>query len=139
MLAGRTDTIYRFIHEYVQRRGFPPTLREIAASCGISTTGVLPHLEWLTKRGYITRREGVPRSIHLLDATQTQQRILRYIRDVIEKHGYPPNVTEIAAGCHLHPSTVQHYLQVLREQRLIAYRDRHIRSMRLLMQDAKVG
>lgn len=50
--------------EWVERRGYPPTLREIAEAVGLkSPSTVFYHLKILKKRGYLTFDPGRPRTI----------------------------------------------------------------------------
>lgn len=55
--------ILDYIAECVEDRGLPPTLREIGAKCGISSTGsVSYHLRLLESRGLLKRHERSSRS-----------------------------------------------------------------------------
>ncbi len=52
-----------YIAEGVEERGLPPTLREIGAKCGISSTGsVSYHLRLLERQGLLKRHERSSRS-----------------------------------------------------------------------------
>lgn len=59
--------VWLFITQYVEKRGLPPTYREIAAGCYISKTTVGTHLLRLEARGYIDRGDGAARGIILLE------------------------------------------------------------------------
>lgn len=64
-LTDRQKSILSFIVETVQTGGYPPTLREISARFGISSTqGVRRHVDALEKKGYLTR-DSRARSIQL--------------------------------------------------------------------------
>lgn len=55
--------IFQYIMEYVQRHGYPPSIREIGKDFNIgSLRGVTVHLDALERKGYITR-SNLPRSI----------------------------------------------------------------------------
>ena len=58
-LTERQQSILDFIVSEIQRIGYPPTLREISAKFGISSTqGVRRHIDALEKKGYIERESG---------------------------------------------------------------------------------
>jgi DNA-binding MarR family transcriptional regulator len=60
-----TIAVYKYIHEYRQRERRSPSLREIGSGCGLSHSGVLPHLARLEGLGWIEREFGIARSICL--------------------------------------------------------------------------
>jgi len=65
-LTERQQEIYEFIRSVIDRRGIPPTMREIGEQFAIrSTNGVEGHLAALEDRGLITRERGKSRSIVL--------------------------------------------------------------------------
>lgn len=64
-LTDRQQTILDYIVETVQTQGYPPTLRELSAHFGISSTqGIRRHLDALEKKGYLSRESGA-RSLQL--------------------------------------------------------------------------
>ena len=76
----RTADIYNFIAEFIEREGYSPSLREIAAGTGIpAISNVSQHLSALEGQGLITRRPGCVRTIRLCKAP----------RSVAEGHGTP--------------------------------------------------
>lgn len=69
-LTPRQEQVYKFIADYLQQQGCPPTLREISAHIGTSgTVTAMHHLEALERKGYLRRREGSSRGISLTQAT----------------------------------------------------------------------
>jgi repressor LexA len=67
-LTKRQQTIFNFIRERIEQRGFGPTIREIAEEMGFrSPNGVICHLTALQKKGLITRTNHKSRSIVLTD------------------------------------------------------------------------
>ncbi|MCX7926718.1 MAG: transcriptional repressor LexA [Candidatus Omnitrophica bacterium] len=67
LLTDKQRQILSFIKETITRRGFPPTIREIAANFGFSSTGtVRDYLGVLVVKGYIRRIGRYARSIELL-------------------------------------------------------------------------
>lgn len=62
----RQQQVYDFIADYLERQGYPPTLKEIAGHLGISgNLGVIRHLEALEKKGYLQRDRRSSRGIVL--------------------------------------------------------------------------
>ncbi|MDT2757811.1 transcriptional repressor LexA [Enterococcus asini] len=72
-MAKRTDTrqedILRFIHEQVEAKGYPPTVREIGEAVNLSSTSTVHgHLSRLEKKGLLQRDPTKPRAIELTAA-----------------------------------------------------------------------
>jgi len=73
-LTKRQQDILDFIEDFAQRRGYPPTLREIGNEFGISSTnGVRVNLAALEKKQYIIRRPWLSRGIELVQAPKVPQ------------------------------------------------------------------
>lgn len=90
-LTERQQAIYQFLGETIRQRGFPPSIREISAHFGISSTqGVQRHLEALEKKGFI-ERDSRARSIRLTTPETGAQVSLDSIRMV-------PLLGQVAAG-----------------------------------------
>jgi repressor LexA len=65
-LTPRQTKVLEFITSMIQQRGHPPTIREIGAKFGISSTnGVRTHLTALVKKGYIKKSQYVSRGLEL--------------------------------------------------------------------------
>lgn len=67
-LSQRQERILTFLHDFFNERGYPPSIREIVAACGISSTSVVDYnLRILQEKGYL-RRDGpkLSRGIELL-------------------------------------------------------------------------
>jgi repressor LexA len=65
-LTERQRAVLEFIHESIEERGYPPTLREIGNHLGIrSTNGVNDHLRALERKGYLTREDMKSRTLRL--------------------------------------------------------------------------
>jgi repressor LexA len=65
-LSDNQTRIFRFIEEYIQHSGRPPTNREIGEAVGISSTGHVDyHLSVLEKKGLIERERKKSRGIRL--------------------------------------------------------------------------
>jgi repressor LexA len=67
-LTDRQRQVLDFIGRSIERRGYPPTLREIGEHMGIrSTNGVNDHLKALEKKGYLAREDLKSRALRPLD------------------------------------------------------------------------
>ena len=66
--------ILNCIQRHIDRTGIPPTVREIAAYCGIpSTSTVSHHLNELERRGAISRQPGKARTIRITTPAAANQ------------------------------------------------------------------
>jgi repressor LexA len=64
VLTWRQRRVLHVIRDSVQRRGYPPTLREIAEAVGLSSTSsVAFQLSTLESKGYLRRDAGRPRTV----------------------------------------------------------------------------
>lgn len=62
-MTKRQQAILQFVMDYVQREGYPPSIREIGSNFEIgSLRGVTVHLDALERKGFI-ERSNTPRSI----------------------------------------------------------------------------
>jgi len=60
------DKIVEFLKDATEKKGFPPSVREIAAHLGFkSTKAVKVHLDELAQKGIIKKKKGVARGISL--------------------------------------------------------------------------
>ncbi len=75
-LTKRQEMILQYILDYVQREGYPPSIREIGRDFEIgSLRGVTVHLDALERKGYISR-SNTPRSIKVTHRDyQTSNRV----------------------------------------------------------------
>ena len=65
-LTPRQKNILQYLLDYVEREGYPPSIREIGKDFNItSLRGVTVHLDALEKKGYISR-SNTPRSIKVV-------------------------------------------------------------------------
>lgn len=66
-LTDRQQEILNFLEQFKNEFGYPPTLRQIGAKFGISSTfGVKRHLDALEKKGHITVENNASRGISLV-------------------------------------------------------------------------
>ncbi|MFQ5948472.1 MAG: transcriptional repressor LexA [Acidimicrobiia bacterium] len=93
-ISKRQREILELILRTVQERGYPPSVREIGESVGLSSPSTVhSHLSALVKAGHIRRDPSKPRAIEVLEPEAPGRRDLRRapVRDV-------PLVGRIAAG-----------------------------------------
>lgn len=65
-LSEKQRAILRVIQDWLQRRGYPPTIRDIGSAVGITSTSVVNYnLNKLVEGGFITRSKDVSRGIRL--------------------------------------------------------------------------
>lgn len=93
-LTSRQKEVLALISESIDRRGYPPTLREIGERLGIrSTNGVNDHLVALTKKGYLQRQDLKSRALRVMTA-ETSEPPPERSGDVVEV----PLLGRVAAG-----------------------------------------
>jgi len=91
ILTKRQQDILDFIEDFLGKRGYPPTLREIGNEFGISSTnGVRVNLAALEKKQYIIRRPWLSRGIELVQRPK--------IKETDTEIGYVPIIGKVAAG-----------------------------------------
>jgi repressor LexA len=67
MLTGRQQEIWDFLVDYVDQRGYPPTVREIGEAVGLaSPSTVHAHLANLERAGLLKRDPTKPRAVELV-------------------------------------------------------------------------
>lgn len=72
-LTPRQRKILEVIRESVQRRGYPPSVREICDAAGLSSTSSVSHqLSMLERKGYIRRDAKLPRAVDVRGADEQQ-------------------------------------------------------------------
>lgn len=105
-LTTKQERILQYVLEYVQREGYPPSIREIGAAFSIgSLRGVTVHLDALERKNYITR-SNTPRSIKVTHPDyQSNDRVAML-----------PLVGTIAAGAPIHAAEhVEELIPIPRE------------------------
>ncbi|MEE9205614.1 MAG: transcriptional repressor LexA [Acidimicrobiia bacterium] len=91
-ISDRQRQILQLILETVERRGYPPTVREIGDAVGLSSPSTVhSHLSALVDHGYIRRDPTKPRAIEVVDDGRSGDLRRAPVRDV-------PLVGRIAAG-----------------------------------------
>jgi repressor LexA len=91
-ISDRQRQILELIATTVQRRGYPPSVREIGEAVGLSSPSTVhSHLSALVDAGYLRRDPTKPRAIEVVDAADEYELRRAPVRDV-------PLVGRIAAG-----------------------------------------
>ncbi len=73
MLTARQQEIWQFLVEYVERHGYPPTVREIGAAVGLaSPSTVHAHLANLERIGLLRRDPTKPRALELVGLRRSE-------------------------------------------------------------------
>src|SRR5437868_13100591 len=94
MLTGRQQEIWDFLVDYVDRHGYPPTVREIGERVGLaSPSTVHAHLANLERAGYLRRDPTKPRALELTGLRRRDAAPAR-----AETSQQLPVLGEIAAG-----------------------------------------
>jgi repressor LexA len=65
------QSVYNFLIRYMDKHGYAPSIREIAAACYIGTSTASKQLSILEAQGRIMRDDAKARSIRLLDLSKT--------------------------------------------------------------------
>ena len=64
----RRQEVLQFIREHISEHGYAPTLRDICAACGISSTSAASYsVQALHQRGLLRRTPGISSGIALAD------------------------------------------------------------------------
>jgi repressor LexA len=76
-LSPKQERIINFVTEFLSDKGYPPTIRDIAAGCGISSTSVVTYnLNKLEQAGYIRRHGEISRGIKFLHPQQKDKKLV---------------------------------------------------------------
>ncbi len=104
-LTARQRVILDVIRDAVERRGYPPSIREICEAAGLSSTSSVAHqLAALEAKGYLRRHAGQPRAVTVQasHAQPAKSRPGRRKAQAAPEHAsapvYVPMVGRIAAG-----------------------------------------
>jgi repressor LexA len=95
MLTDRQQQIWNYLVEYVDRHGYPPTVREIGEQVGLaSPSTVHAHLANLERAGLLKRDPTKPRALELLGRERREAEVSAPVGDAVRL----PLLGEIAAG-----------------------------------------
>lgn len=67
-LTKKQSDFFSFLKEYLQEKGYPPTVRETMQGLGLSSTNIVrKYLDILERKGYIRRQFNRPRAIEIVE------------------------------------------------------------------------
>ena len=93
-LSAKQAEILQYLKEYIGKKGFPPSVREIGDHVHLkSTSSVHAHMQTLERRGYIRRDPNHPRAIDILD-DDWKGSIKEQVTAPVLRSGYIPNMHE---------------------------------------------
>jgi repressor LexA len=116
MLTERQQEIWNFLVEYVDRHGYPPTVREIGEKVGLaSPSTVHAHLANLERAGLLKRDPTKPRALELIGRERREPEAAPAEHDDALRL---PLVGEIAAGGPLlAEQNIEYYLPMPKSTR----------------------
>ena len=104
-LTPRQRKVLEVIRDSVERRGYPPTVREIGEAVGLTSTSSVSHqLQMLQKKGFLRRDPSRPRAVDVrLPGEVTAAAAARVEDEAAERDARPtpayvPVIGRIAAG-----------------------------------------
>ena len=101
-LTRRQQAILDVIRDSVERRGYPPSIREICESAGLASTSSVAHqLAMLERKGFLRRDPNRPRAVDVREAKpKAARRALAVVEDAPRGDApvFVPVVGRIAAG-----------------------------------------
>ncbi len=90
-LSPKQQLILTCIKDSLKDRGYPPSVRELCASVGLSSTSTVhSHLNTLEKKGYIKRDPSKPRTIEVLGDDESN-----WLKDCVDA---VPVIGKVTAG-----------------------------------------
>src|SRR3954447_11607256 len=109
-LTARQTRILEHLRDFMERRGYPPSMREIGEAVGLTSSSSVAHqLKVLEEKGYVRRDPNRPRALEVFlpQAMATRRAVSSAdesvhdetgIGDVLPAATYVPVVGRIAAG-----------------------------------------
>ena len=75
-LTETQGRVLRFVVDFAQLNGFPPTQAEVGVALGYkSSNSVALHIETLVRKGYVERKANTARGIRLTDSAKALEMI----------------------------------------------------------------
>lgn len=71
-LTEKQRQVLSFVEEFCRLKGYPPTVREVAARFGIQPRAAADHLAALKRKGYLRREPGLSRGLALASRVEEQ-------------------------------------------------------------------
>jgi repressor LexA len=98
-LTPRQQRVLRVIRDSIDRRGYPPSMREIGEKVGLTSSSSVAHqLRVLEEKGYLKRDPNRPRALSVFNPDETSAVDETGAGDAMPAPTYVPMVGRIAAG-----------------------------------------
>lgn len=98
-LTWRQRKVLEVIRESVERRGYPPSIREIGEAVGLTSTSSVSHqLTTLQRKGFLRRHPSRPRAVDVRMPAEAVEPDDEAVRSAQPQPTYVPVVGRIAAG-----------------------------------------
>lgn len=98
-ITKRQQQIYDFIRSYQQEKGYPPSVREMAAAVGLSSPSTVhAHLNALEEHGLIKRDATKPRALELFNEDGSSAKLAHVEENPSRGTVSLPLVGRVAAG-----------------------------------------
>jgi repressor LexA len=100
-LTPRQQRVLTVIHDSIERRGYPPSMREIGERVGLTSSSSVAHqLRVLEEKGYLRRDPNRPRALTVVNASADPEAAADEtgVGDAMPAAAYVPMVGRIAAG-----------------------------------------
>lgn len=99
-ITKRQQQIYDFIRSYQQEKGYPPSVREMAAAVGLSSPSTVhAHLSALEDHGLIKRDKTKPRALEVFNQDGSSATKLAEVKEIPDRGSITlPLIGRVAAG-----------------------------------------
>ncbi|MDM8299808.1 transcriptional repressor LexA [Collinsella tanakaei] len=99
-ITKRQQQIYDFIRTYQQEKGYPPSVREMAAAVGLSSPSTVhAHLSALEDHGLIKRDKTKPRALEVFNEDGTSAKPSQEVTEPVDRGTVSlPLIGRVAAG-----------------------------------------
>jgi repressor LexA len=100
-LTPRQQRVLTVIHDSIERRGYPPSMREIGERVGLTSSSSVAHqLRVLEEKGYLRRDPNRPRALTVVNPAHDPESAADEtgVGDAMPAAAYVPMVGRIAAG-----------------------------------------
>ncbi len=99
-ITKRQQQIYDFIRTYQQEKGYPPSVREMAAAVGLSSPSTVhAHLSALEDHGLIKRDKTKPRALEVFNEDGTSAKPTQEVTETVDRGTVSlPLIGRVAAG-----------------------------------------
>jgi repressor LexA len=98
-LTPRQQRVLTVIRDSIERRGYPPSMREIGERVGLTSSSSVAHqLRVLEEKGYLKRDPNRPRALSVFNPDEAEGVDETGVGDAMPAATYVPMVGRIAAG-----------------------------------------